>query len=172
MVLTKNEIIARLNVTPPLLDGLRDIDLQIQPNGVDLRVAKLFRFRDMGKLGFDNCDRRLSSLDEIKSDKNRVFNLDPAPYLVQFCEFMNLPTDLMAIGRPRSSLLRMGVTIDSAVWDAGFRGYSQSLLLVQAPLGLLLEEEARIMQVVFFKLSSSTEAYDGEFKVGDISARG
>ena len=50
----------------------------------------------------------------------------------------------MALGRPRSSLLRCGASLHTAVWDAGYRGRSQSLLVVHHPAGLRLGRDARV----------------------------
>ena len=48
-----------------------------------------------------------------------------------FNEIVDLPNDLMALGRPRSSLCRVGATLGTAVWDAGYRGRSTALLIVK-----------------------------------------
>ena len=53
----------------------------------------------------------------------------------------------MALGKPRSSLLRSGVAVHNAVWDAGYRGRSQALLVVYHPRGFTLSRDARL---VFF----------------------
>ena len=39
------EIRALLAAEPPLASGLADVDLQVQPNGIDLRVDRLQRLR-------------------------------------------------------------------------------------------------------------------------------
>ena len=64
--------------------------------------------------------------------------------------------DLMALGRPRSSLCRCGVTLHTAVWDAGYRGRSTSLLNVMNPSGFRVQRGARLLQLVFFGLASET----------------
>ena len=59
----------------------------------------------------------------------------------------------MALGKPRSSLLRSGVAIHNAVWDAGYQGRSQALLVVYHPRGFTLSRDARVLQLVFFLLA-------------------
>jgi dUTP pyrophosphatase len=49
-------------------------------------------------------------------------------------------------------LLRCGVTVNTAVWDAGYSGRSESLLVVYQPEGFDLQKNARIVQLVFFQL--------------------
>ena len=78
---------------------------------------------------------------------------------------VNLPPDLMALGRPRSSLLRSGVALHTAVWDAGYRGRSQSLLTVHHPGGFRLQRNARVAQLVFFRLATPPgQGYQGRYQ--------
>jgi len=75
---------------------------------------------------------------------------------------------VMALAAHRSSLLRCGVTVGTAVWDAGYEGRSQSLLVVHNPLGFRLQKNARIIQLVFFQLSQETERYKGKYQGENI----
>ena len=73
----------------------------------------------------------------------------------------------MALGRPRSTLLRSGLDVGTAVWDAGYRGRSQCLLTVNNPSGFRLGKNASILQLVFFRLAGTADqgyggAYQGE----------
>ena len=74
----------------------------------------------------------------------------------------------MALGRPRSSLLRCGVNVGTAVWDAGYSGRSQSLLVVHNPSGFSLEKNARLTQLVFFELTGESEGYQGIYQGENI----
>ncbi len=92
-------------------------------------------------------------------------DLLPGCYLVTYNEVVNLPKNIMALAMPRSSLLRCGVSIHNAVWDAGYSGRSQSLLVVYNPQGFRLHRNARIVQMVFFLLSREVaQGYQGCFK--------
>ena len=71
-------------------------------------------------------------------------DLIPGAHLITFNEIVNLPLHVMALGRPRSSLLRAGVAIHTAVWDAGYRGRSQALLVVYNHHGYRLGKDAQI----------------------------
>ena len=53
-------------------------------------------------------------------DADGFVTLTPGPYQIVYNEIVDLPNDLMALGRPRSSLCRCGVTIHTAIWDAGY----------------------------------------------------
>lgn len=151
--------------SPPLLDDFLSIENQLQPNGFDLTLKDISRFSTPGSMGTAESDRELSATESIGADPGGWLRLDPGPYLVTFNEVVNLPPDLMAFGRPRSSLLRSGVSIHSAVWDAGYRGRSQVLLVGYHPLGYRLQIDARLMQLVFFRMDQPTsQGYQGRFQ--------
>jgi dUTP pyrophosphatase len=101
---------------------------------------------------------------EVAPDRDGYYELPPGGYVVLLNEVVNLPTDLMAFGRPRSSLLRCGVALHTAVWDAGYSGRSESLLIVYNPAGVRLRRDARILQLVFCALDRPTEPYAGRFQ--------
>jgi dUTP pyrophosphatase len=95
-------------------------------------------------------------------------DLIPGAYIITVNEIVHLPKNIMALARPRSSLLRCGVTIDTAVWDAGYSGRSQSLMVVYNPQGFRLQRNARIMQIIFLQLTDATEGYDGAYQGENI----
>ena len=76
---------------------------------------------------------------------------------------------LLVLARPRSSLLRSGVAVHTAVWDAGYHGRSQAMLIVHAPLGYQVTEGARLVQMVFLYLAAAVgEGYDGRYQGENI----
>ena len=92
----------------------------------------------------------------------------PAAYIITYNEIVHLPKNVMALATPRSSLLRCGVTINTAVWDAGYSGRSQSLMVVYNPQGFRLQRNARVLQLVFFELTGETEGYQGVYQGENI----
>lgn len=82
---------------------------------------------------------------------------------------MNIPKNIAAIAKPRSSLLRCGVTIQTAVWDAGYGGRSESLLVVYNENGFRIRKNARIIQLLFFRLGKEVrEGYSGAYQNENI----
>jgi dUTP pyrophosphatase len=67
---------------------------------------------------------------------------------------------------PRSSLLRMGAFTQTGVWDAGFKGASEFILIVQNPAGLKLKQNARVVQLVFTKINETAQGYNGIYQEG------
>ena len=148
----------------PLVEGYISLDEQLQPNGFDLTLREVSRMTSGGGMGAGPDQRELPSTEVIGFDSVGWLELDPGPYLITFNEVVNLPLDVIALGRPRSSLLRSGVSVHTAVWDAGYRGRSQALLAVQNPAGYRLQRDARVVQLVFFRLAAPVgQGYQGRF---------
>jgi dUTP pyrophosphatase len=166
-VLGRAALLARLAGRPPLLSEMADVATQVQPHGVDLRLESVWRFAGAGGIGRDapgGADCTLPAREEVAFDAVGAVHLAAGAYLVRFVEVVHLPTDLMALARPRSTLLRCGAALHTAVWDAGYEGRSEALLIVSNPRGLRLERGARICQLVFFPLDAAGAAYTGAYQ--------
>ena len=162
--LNRESILTRINSTPPLLDNYCDLSVQLQPNGFDLTMCEINSFNSAGQIDISNEERVISDTTTIPFNQDDYLELDPGPHLITFNEVVKLPLDLMALGRPRSSLLRSGVSIHTAVWDAGYEGRAQALLSVYNPAGYQVERDARMLQLVFFRLEHPlNQGYQGRF---------
>lgn len=151
-------------MVPPLVEDMIDVSLQVQPNGIDLTIRDVSLYASPGRVDLSNSGRSLSNLTPVPFDENGFIHLTRGAYLVTFNEVVHLPPDVAALGRTRSSLLRSGVALHTAVWDAGYAGRSQSLMTVYNSHGFDLSRNARIMQLVFLRLESPvSEGYDGAF---------
>ena len=169
-VLSGEQIQQLIGGEPPLISGYRDLDAQLQPNGFDLTLAEVKSFVTAGTIGIDNASRVLPDLEPIEFNGIGLIALAPGPYHITFAETVALPSDLMAIGRPRSSLTRSGAAIHTAVWDAGYQGRSTSLLVVSNPFGFTLEFGARVAQLVFIRLSRKADkGYSGIYQGENMS---
>ncbi len=162
--LDRRAIFDRIASEPPLIEGLVSPDVQVQPNGVDLTLRSVSSYDGAGAADFSNERRALPTESMLPFDGDDAVMLGPGSYLVRFNETVNLPLDLAALGRTRSSLLRGGAALHTAVWDAGYSGRSQSLLTVYNPSGFRLYRNARIMQLVFVTLEQPADAgYTGVY---------
>ena len=167
-VLSKSHIRALLRNKPPLIEKLIDINTQLQPNGVDLTVKQIEQIVSPGCVDFSNKDRKLSETKKLDFDGDQVF-LPFGSYKVIFNEIVHLPKDIMAIGAPRTSLLRCGVTVETGFWDAGYEGRSESLLVVVNENGFSVKRNARILQLAFIKLSKvASSGYEGIYQSENI----
>ena len=108
--------------TPPLVESYVSLERQLQPNGFDLTLRQVAALHSQGSMGSGPDDREISRAEALDFPPDGWLELAPQPYVITFNEIVNLPLNVMALGRPRSSLLRSGVSIHTAVWDAGYRG--------------------------------------------------
>jgi len=169
-VLSKSQIRALFRIKPPLIEEMIDINTQLQPNGVDLTVKHIEKIVGAGYIDFSNKERKLSEIVELDFDDDMML-LPPGPYKVLFNEIVHLPKDIMAIGAPRTSLIRCGATVETGIWDAGYEGRSESLLVVFNENGFYVKKNARILQLVFIRLSkkiATGSGYDGIYQSENI----
>jgi len=167
-ILSKQDIHRLLHQEPPLIEGYINLDEQAQPNGIDLTLREVALLQSSGKIAVNNSQRVVSDLAPLMFDGLDFIDLAPDIYIITYNEIVHLPRNVMALAKPRSSLLRCGVTINTAVWDAGYTGRSQSLLVVYNPQGFRLQRNARIVQLVFLRLTQETEGYQGAYQQENI----
>jgi dUTP pyrophosphatase len=171
--LGRERLLELIQGTPPLIAGYYSIEDQLQPNGFDLSVAEVGEFVNGGAIGRTNASRSLPDIRTLPFDETGWLELQPGSYQIVCNETVDLPNTLMALGRPRSSLCRIGATLGTAVWDAGYRGRSTALLFVANPAGLRLQRAARVLQLVFFTLDAATaRGYDGAYQGENLGVEG
>ncbi|ABR56948.1 deoxycytidine triphosphate deaminase, putative [Methanococcus aeolicus Nankai-3] len=135
-------------------------DAQIQQCGIDLRVGKIFKLNGDGALDYTNEKRELPDQIEIfNSDKDNKIILKEGIYTVQIADKVKIPNNMAGFAYPRSSLLRMGATIYTAVHDPGYEGAPTYLLQVFNPITIY--NDARIAQIVYIECSSVNGEYEG-----------
>ena len=162
-VLTDKQIRTLLRGERPLLTGLLDEKTQVQSCGVDLTVRAVSKFDSQGAIDFDNSNRSLSARTPLEWVQGWL-QLSAGAYHIIYNELVDLPDDIMALAYPRSSLLRCGVTLYTAVWDPGYSGRAEALLVVHNPFGFSLAQDGRVAQLVFTRLSSPVgNHYEGRF---------
>ena len=167
-ILSKSEILSSIRNTPSLIEDYINLDEQVQSNGVDLTLRNISTLQSSGRIGTENNQRIISNLTSLIFDELDYIDLGLGAYVVTYNEIVNLPRNVMALGTARSSFLRCGVAIHTAVWDAGYSGRSQSLLTVYNPQGFRLQKNARITQLIFYRLTEETEAYHGAYQKENI----
>jgi dUTP pyrophosphatase len=150
------------------VEGYINLEEQLQTNGFDLTLHEIAALQTAGRMMASNSQRVISDLAPLAYDSAGSIELAPGSYMITYNEIVHLPKNIMALGRPRSSLLRCGVNVGTAVWDAGYEGRSQSLLVVHNPQGFCVQRNARITQLVFLELTGESEGYKGVYQGENI----
>jgi dUTP pyrophosphatase len=168
-MLNRQEI-ERLIKEKSLVAGYIDLNTQLTPNGFDLTAAYIHAFTCAGSLDFSNKERSLPPCKEIiprkknKQDKFGWWHLKKGIYKVTTNEIVTLPKDMLAISFPRSSLLRMGIFTHTGVWDAGFSGRSEFVLVVENHRGARVKQNARVVQLIFQGINETSHGYQGVYQ--------
>ena len=140
---------------------------QIQPNGLGMTLDKIFSFEGAGVMGED---RIMPEYKELNYDSEGFIELKQGSYKILFNEEVSIPDDCFALARPRSSLLRMGATISTALWDSGYVGRSEAMLNVMNVHGLKIAKSSRMIQLVFYKLGENVEeTYNGKYQFENLN---
>lgn len=143
-----------------LVENMVDENVQIQPDGVDLTIGDILIPWEKGIIDFDNSKRHISGSHRLPPSEGNIYHLMRGnAYIVKVRERITLPNNIAALVKSRSSLIRSGVYIGSAIFGPGYSGLGQVLLHVLNPYGLDLTTNARICQIVFFEADGETDEY-------------
>lgn len=162
MVIDGQSIIDRHLVTIPEGPGI-DTEKQIQPNGIDLRVESISVVQGVTDVPRDDhVGYQEISYDQLPVYKHRIYLEGGKSYVVNFRETISVQDGFCAIIVPRSSLLRTGTLITSALWDTGFNGKLGGVI---RPLNdLKIEPGARLAQVLFLQAEFNGKRYEGRYQ--------
>ena len=139
---------------------------QVQPNGVDLTLDAVFDQVTPGRVARDGRrigERRERRPDGAGSDRAGPdrYALDPGGYVVRYGERVRVPEEHVGFLYPRSTLLRNGSMLNTAVWDAGYEGRGEGLLQVHHRIEI--EPGARVAQFVL-ATAANEGTYDGRYQ--------
>lgn len=133
---------------------------QVQPNGIDLRIDKIWDIPEGLVVDFTNEKRKIPEgkiVFDSEKDEFVVLNKGGTTnkvYSIQASETMNIPPDMAAVVLTRSTLLRGGAFIVSALWDSGYKGKGK--LLLSVPPNAKFYKDAKFGQIVFFNAESAS----------------
>ncbi|MGQ9706441.1 MAG: deoxyuridine 5'-triphosphate nucleotidohydrolase [bacterium] len=165
MIVSGELLLSYLKSKPPLVESVSED--QIQPNGIDLSIDKIFRFKGSGSVRV--IDRKLADVVEMKPDRDGWWHLGEGAYKVRIIEIVHIPIGLIGIARPRSTLTRCGAMVHTALWDSGYEGKSEVLLTVHNHYGLNIQKGARIMQIIFLLCEGNIDkGYNGLYQGENI----
>ena len=104
-----------------------------------------------------------------KDNPVNVWWLQPqTQYLVTTVESVEMPSDVVGLVWPRSTLQRAGLVLTTAVVDPGYHGELTFLLTNHTRNGAYLEMNARIAHILFFGADGHGE-YKGVYQGGKVT---
>ena len=103
-----------------------------------------------------------SKLEEVKLIDGH-YELEPGAYFVELNEVATIPKDAIGILLPRSTLLRNGLDVRTALFDPGYSGQPKVMLVCHRPSRV--QRFARIGQLVIIKSDVVfSSQYNGQYQ--------
>ena len=136
---------------------------QIQPASIDIRLGKTFSIIEDTPTGILSLDQEI----RYKTIVTDSYLLLPGQFvLATTVEYFELPDDMTAFVEGRSSLGRLGLSIQNAGWvDPGFKGEITLELFNANRCAIRLEAGRRVGQLVFAKMDAPAEhPYCGKYQ--------
>ncbi len=141
-------------VSPEELSRILGLSLnEIDCAGLKLTLDRVYSLESNGLLG--RSSRKLPEYREV-IPRDNVYFLERGSYLIKYSEYIHVPNGYIGLAIQRSSLLRMGASLYTAVWDPGYEGRGSGLLVVHNPYGVYLENGVQIAQLVYIRMTSTT----------------
>ena len=155
------------------------------PNGIDLRLGKVYELDD----AVDSCPDWFSGYGLFKEDlydgtpaKDLPEHKEVRPkfldchhiegwslipnkvYILEVENKIKISEDSVQLYRPRSTLIRAGLSLSTACGDAGFYGKLAFMCINHGHLPFFLEKGVRFVQLIDFELKGSSVTYDGDYQ--------
>jgi dCTP deaminase len=168
MILSDGDILRRLEAGDLVVEPLDDIDLQVQPASIDLRLGREFLEFQHANIPciHPNSENEVDEyVDETVVEEGGEFILHPGDFVLGTTrERVEVPDDLIAHVQGRSSMGRLAVVIHATagIIDPGYRGQITLELSNLGTAPVALTPGMRISQVLFTQLSSPAERPYGE----------
>jgi dCTP deaminase len=163
MILSDTDILARLHEGELVIDPLDDVDQQVQPASVDLRLGSEFlEFQRTNISCIHPTDEGEVSeyISETVVAEGDEFILHPGDFVLGTTkERVEMPADLVANVEGRSSLGRLAVVVHATAGfvDPGYRGQVTLELSNLGTAPVALTPGMRVSQLVFTELTSPAE---------------
>ncbi|UVE51774.1 dCTP deaminase [Haloferax larsenii] len=163
MILSDADILARLEAGDLVIDPLDDIDMQVQPASVDLRLGTEFlefQRTNISCIHPNREDEVSTYVDETYVEEGDDFILHPGDFVLGTTkERVEIPDDLLATVEGRSSLGRLAIVIHATagIVDPGYEGQITLELSNLGSAPVALTPGMRISQLVFTEMKSPAD---------------
>jgi len=168
MILSDGDILRRLETGDLVVEPLDDIDLQVQPASIDLRLGREFLEFQHANIPciHPNSENEVDEyVDETVVDEDGEYILHPGDFVLGTThERVEIPDDLIAHVEGRSSLGRLAIVVHATagLCDPGYEGQITLELSNLGTAPVALTPGMRISQLTFTELKTPAERPYGE----------
>lgn len=141
--------------------------------GFDLRLGEVHKISGKAFLGVDEREtpkvRAVVSYDAKK--KNKITVKPGDFYLISTIEEVNLPQDITANFKPRTTTFRSGLNIRTGNVAPGYQGKLTFAMKNEGPVPVTLEMGCRIVHVQFSWVDGGGSMYRGQWQGGRVTTK-
>ncbi|MDR2830646.1 MAG: deoxyuridine 5'-triphosphate nucleotidohydrolase [Methanobrevibacter sp.] len=131
----------------------------VQASGIDLPIDEVFIQKSSGSLIDDK-----KNLPKLEPLNGPIYTLKPrTAYFVTIDRKIKIPKGYSMLYKPRSTLLRSFISVQTAVGDPGFYGTLMFLLCNHGDFDYKIKKGDRIVQGVVFEVIGSGD-YTGSYQ--------
>lgn len=166
---------SRSMVTRPLIEFLAADQVEgIEGTTVDLRLGAIFRPIGGARLMRDvRITPPIEKIMDIEDEPDGVYTIQPGEYLLfQTIEQVNLPQDLFAYIRPRTSLIRCGIPLETAFISPNYQGRLTVGMKHQGHHPVEIQMGFRILCIAFLPIDGLAVPYRGVWQGDRVSTDG
>lgn len=139
--------------------------------GFDLRLAEVYTISGDAFLG--ETERKTADITliaEYKDGEKRSVTIQPGDFvLVKTIESVNMPENLTANMKPRSTTFRSGLMIRTGNIPPGYHGGLTFGMKNEGPIPVTIEMGARIIHVQFEEVMGGGNMYRGQWQGGRVT---
>jgi dUTP pyrophosphatase len=166
---------SRMLVKKPLIEFMvRDQIEGIEGTTADLRLGAVYR--PVGSASLMRETRitpRIEKVMDIEDSPDGVYTISGGEYLLfQTIEQVNLPRDLFAYIRPRTTLIRSGIPLETAFVSPNYQGRLTVGMKHQGTSDVEIQMGFRILCIAFYPIDGEAVPYRGVWQGDRVSTNG
>lgn len=155
-----------------LVEGLSERELtNPEGAGFDFRLGEVYKISGTAFLGeTERHTAEIELLQEYKEGEKRSVTLKPGDFvLVKTIETVNMPKDLTANMKPRSTTFRSGLFLRTGNVPPGYCGGLTFALKNEGPVEVTIEMGARFVHIQFEEVMGGGNMYRGQWQGGRVT---
>lgn len=162
-------------IKKPLIEFIGQDQIEmIEGTTVDLRLGAIYRPVGEARLMRDSrTTPRIEKIMDISDTPDGVYRVTGGEYLLfQTIEQINIPESIFAYIRPRTTLIRSGIPLETAFISPNYQGRLTVGMKHQGPGDVEIQLGFRILCIAFFPIDGKAVPYRGVWQGDRVSTDG
>jgi len=172
---TVEDHVTKNMVKKPLVEFIGEDQIEmIEGTTVDLRLGAIYRPVGGARLMRDSrVTPEIEKVLDIEDSPDGIFTISNGEYLLfQTIEQVNMPEDMFAYIRPRTTLIRSGIPLETAFISPNYQGRLTVGMKHQGAGDVEIQMGFRILCIAFFPIDGKAVPYRGVWQGDRVSTDG